>query len=139
MEKPVLCDPEIYPTLEVLSSHLGKASASFAFLFDYNHTNFPEFTENWKYYNDGKSWLLNVSRKKKTVFWLSVSDGLFRTGFYLGAKAEQAVLDSKIPKGYKDQFMQSAGKKFRGISAIIKTKKDVDVYKILLALKMSYM
>ncbi len=139
MENLVLCDPKIYPTEEVLFSHLGRAKQSFVSLFIYNHKKFPDFVENWKYYRDGKSWLMNVSRKKKTLFWLSVSDGFFRTGFYFNAKAEQSILDSELPEEYKNKFMESAGKKFRGISVIIKTKKDIAAYKQLLSLKMSFM
>jgi hypothetical protein len=139
MDKPVLSNPAIFPTDEVISTHLGKAMSSFALLFQHNHTNFPEFVERWKYYNDGKSWLLNVSRKKKTLFWLSVKDGSFRTTFYLNAKAAQLVPDSRIPQKFKDQFKESEGKKFRGITVVIKTKKDVEVYQKMLALKMATM
>jgi len=139
MKKPVLSDPAIYPTDEVLSSHLRKAKPSFALLFRYNHENFPEFVERWKYYNDGKSWLLNVSRKKKTLFWLSVNDGAFRTTFYLNSRAALSVPGSKIPKELKDQFRESEGKTFRGITVVLRTKKDVEVYKELLALKLATM
>jgi hypothetical protein len=136
MDKPVLSDPAIFPTNEVLASHLGKAMSSFALLFQLNHTNFPEFVERWKYYNDGKSWLLNVSRKK-TLFWLSVKEGSFRTTFYLNAKAAQLVPDSKIPQKLKDQFKKSEGEKLRAITVEIKTRKDVEVYRKMLALKMA--
>jgi hypothetical protein len=139
MDNPVLSDPSIFPTDEVLSSHLGKAKVSFALLFQFNHTNFPEFIERWKYYNDGKSWLLNVSRKKKTLFWLSVRTGAFRTTFYLNARAAQLVPDSKIPKELKDLFKESEGKAFRGLTVSIKTRKDVEVYKEVLALKLATM
>ncbi len=137
MDKPVLSDPAIFPTEEVLFSHLGKAKPSYVLLFQFNHEKFPEFVERWKYYNDGKSWLLNVSRKKKTLFWLSVKDGYFRTTFYLNAKAAQLVPGSKIPKELKGKFEETAGQTFRGITVPIKTKKDVEVYKELLALKMA--
>ena len=137
MQKPVLVDPKIYPTDDVIFSHLGKARASFISLFEYNHSSYPDFVENWRYYNDGKSWLLNVSRKKKTMFWLSVRDHFFRTTFYLNARAEQSVIDSRIPKDLKNQFLESSGKKIRGISLVIKTKKDIELYKELLSIKMA--
>ncbi|MGA9118244.1 MAG: DUF3788 family protein [Bacteroidota bacterium] len=139
MEQPVLSNPDVYPTDEVLHSHLGKAKASFDSLFEYNHETFPDFAERWKYYNDGKNWLLNVSRKKKTLFWLSVWDGWFRTTFYLNPKAAECVRDLDIPKDLKKQFKETAGKKFRGLTVVIKAKKDVKVYKEILALKMASM
>ncbi len=136
MFKPVLTDPAVFPTDAVLASHLGKAAPSFSQLFDFNHTNFPEFVERWKYYNDGKSWLLNVSRKKKTLFWLSVKDGCFRTSFYLNSKGAQRVPGSKIPQDLKDRFRETEGQKFRGVTVVIKSKKDLEIYKEMLALKM---
>ena len=139
MEPPVLSDPDTYPTDKVLLSHLGKTKTLFDALFEYNHTKFPEFVERWKYYNDGKSWLLNVSRKKKTLFWLSALDGKFRTTFYLNPKAAQIVRDLDIPKDLKDHFKETEGKKFRGLTVVIKAKKDLKVYKEVLTLKMATM
>ena len=139
MEQALLADPNIFPTDDVLFSHLGKAKSSFVALFEYNHKNYPDLAERWKYYNDGKSWLFNVSRKKKTLFWLSVQHGFFRTTFYLNARAAECIRNSNIPQSLKDQFKETAGKKFRGITVVIKGKEDVEVYKELLALKMATM
>jgi hypothetical protein len=139
MDKPVLSDPAIFPTDEILSAHLRKAMPSYALLFQFNHANHPDFVERWKYYNDGKSWLLNVSRKKKTLFWLSVKEGAFRTTFYLNAKAAQRIPECKIPQELKDGFKESEGKTFRGLTVVIKTKKDIEAYRELLALKMATM
>ena len=137
VDKPVLCDPAIFPSEEVISLHLGKAKPAFVLLFDFNHANFPDFVERWKYYNDGKSWLMNVSRKKKTLFWLSLKEGAFRTTFYLNSKAAQRVPAIKIPAELKKRFEETEGKAFRGITVLIQKKKDVDAYKELLALKMA--
>ncbi len=137
METPVLSDPDVFPTDQVLSAHLRKARASFVSLFDYNHKTFPEFEERWRFYNDGKSWLMNVSRKKKTLFWLAVMDGAFRTTFYLNPRAADCVPASKIPKELKARFKETEGKKFRGITVVITKKKDVEIYKELLTLKMA--
>jgi hypothetical protein len=139
MDAPILSNPDVFPTDAVLSSHLKKAKAAFASLFEFNHTQFPEFEERWKYYNDGKSWLMNVSRKKKTLFWLSVQNGLFRTTFYLNSKAASCIAASTIPLALKKQFAETEGKKFRGLTVVIRTKKDVEVYKELLELKMATM
>ncbi len=139
MDKPVLTDPSLYPTEEVLSSHLRRATPSFVSLFDFNHANFPDFVERWKYYNDGKRWLLNVSRKKRTLFWLSVRDGSFRTSFYLNSKAAQQVPDCRIPEELKTRFKESEGGKLRAITVEVRTKKDIEIYKELLALKLATM
>jgi hypothetical protein len=39
-------------------------------------------TFNWQYYKDSKAWLCKVAHKKKTVFWLSIWDGYFKTSFF---------------------------------------------------------
>jgi hypothetical protein len=137
MDVHVLSDPKTYPSEDVLFSHLGKAKPAFTSLFEFNHSNHPDFEEKWRYYNDGKSWLLNVLRKKKTIFWLSVHDGSFRTSFYLNSKCEPSIVRSKIPKNLKDRYVKDSGKKFRAITVVIKAKKDLDVYKELLSIKMS--
>ncbi len=137
MDAPVLSDPEIFPTDAVLSSHLRKSKPAFAALFEFNHTHHPDFQERWRYYNDGKSWLMNVSRKKKTLFWLSVRDGWFRTSFYLNARAAECIPASAIPAPLKKQFQASEGEKFRALTVVIKAKKDVEIYKEVLKLKMA--
>ncbi len=136
MEKAVLSDPAIYPSEKVLAGCLKKANAAFLSLFEYNRTNYPEFVERWKYYNDGKRWLMNVSKRKKTLFWLSVDTSCFRIAFYFSPKHEQIVLDSDLPASMKKQYMSSAGKKFRPISFIVKSRKEAEIYRKLLPLKL---
>jgi hypothetical protein len=82
METQLLKQPEIFPSKEVLKDVLGEVyevledlekqttQADFSLSFD------------WHYYNDGKSWLCKVCHKKKTVFWLSVWNGFFKTSFF---------------------------------------------------------
>jgi hypothetical protein len=78
----LLREQEIYPSKEVLKEALGKVynvledlelqltQAEFALSFD------------WHYYKDSKAWLCKVAHKKKTVFWLSVWEGYFKTSFF---------------------------------------------------------
>ncbi len=137
MEQRALSDPDTYPSDKVLASHLKRSHASYLELFEFNHTAHPDFVERWRYYNDGKSWLLNVSRKKKTVFWVGVNEGSFRTSFSFSAKVEQDVLKSRLPAEIKRQYRDTAGNHFRGISLVIKAKKDVETYKELLSIKLA--
>ena len=137
MEKRALCDPDIFPSGEVIASHLGKSNAAFEAMLEYNHSAHPDFEERWKFYNDGKSWLFNVSRKKKTLFWLSVDDGWYRTTFYLSPNGGEALLGSSLPEELKDQYRSAAGKKFRGVTLTVKAKKDIPAYRELLAIKMA--
>jgi hypothetical protein len=138
MESPILNDKDQYPTDEIIFTHLGKSKTHWLSLFKYIDENHPGFIKEWRYYNDGKSWLLKTVDKKKTIFWTSIIKNGFRTGFYFGDKAEDVLLKSKLPKVYKDQFVN--GKRYgkiRGLTVIPKSKKDLEVVKILITIKVS--
>ncbi len=138
MEQPVLTDKESFPTQEVIYSHIGKSKALWLMLFEYIHQNHPDFIEQWRYYLDGKSWLLKVSRKSKTIFWLSIVKGSFRTTFYFTDKAEDAISKSSLSAELKQQYRK--GKEFgkiRGLTILYKNKRDVAYARQLIALKTS--
>lgn len=86
MKELVLKDKDIYPTEEVIFSHINKSRTTWNSVFKYVHTNHPELNEEWRYYNDGKSWLLKVTNKTKTIFWLEVVTDAFRITFYLARR-----------------------------------------------------
>jgi hypothetical protein len=138
MEPHVLTDKRQFPTEEIIFAHLGKSKVFWLSLFEYIHTNHPDLSEEWRYYNDGKSWLLKVKRKKKTVFWLSVVKDAFRTTFYFTDRANGAIADSSISDELKEQF--ASGKRFgaiRGLTVTYKNKKAVADAQKLIALKIS--
>ncbi len=70
MDQLILTDKNQFPTEEIIFSHIGKSKILWESIFKYIHANYPDFSEQWKYYNDGKSWLLKVAKKSKTIFWL---------------------------------------------------------------------
>lgn len=136
MDKPVLTDKNQFPTEEIIFSFIEKCKPLWESLFGYIHNNHTDFTEEWRYYNDGKSWLLKVTRKSKTIFWLSVIKNGFRTTFYFPSKAEAEVLKSRIADDLKNQFIDKNENKIRGITIIYKNKKDIDSAKELIELKL---
>jgi hypothetical protein len=133
----VLDDPDLYPSDEVIASHLGRAGAAFDAMREYNKAEHPDIGEAWKFYNDYKSWLCKASRKKKTLFWMSIGDGGFRATFYLGSKAGEVIEGSSLPEELKAQYRESEGKTFHGVTAVVKSKKDLDAYRMLLAIKLA--
>ena len=127
MEEKVLTDKNQFPTEEIIFSHIGKTRIFWESLFKNIHSNHPEFTEQWRYYNDGKSWLLKVTKKTKTIFWLSVLKDTFRIAFYFGDKAEPTIMSSNISEELKNQFKN--GKKYgkiRAITLTINTDDDIE-------------
>lgn len=134
----VLSDKNQFPTEEIIYSHIGKSKSLWQSLFEFIHADHPDFTEEWRYYNDGKSWLMKVQRKKKTVFWLSLIKDSFRTTFYFPERALKEIRSSSISEEHKKQFID--GKtygKIRGITITYKKKKDVEDAKSLMAIKLS--
>ena len=138
MDKPMLSDKTQFPREEIIFSYLGNTKDIWVSFFEYLHENHPDITSEWRYYNDGKSWLMKNTQKKKTVFWLSIQKGFFRITFYFTDKAVKAIADSTIPAEMKKQFKD--GKQFgkiRGLMVLFKYKKDIEIAKTLLAIKLS--
>jgi hypothetical protein len=133
-----LADKAVYPTDEVITSTIGKTRSLWDLAFGYLHENHPDFQERWTFYNDGKRWLMNVSRKKKTVFWLGALAGSFRTTCYFTEKARQAIKASSLSDELKQQYLDPKLKgKLRGITITFRKKGDVEQFKALIALKLS--
>ena len=138
MEPPVLADPTQFPDDAVIFSHIGRRRALWEALFEFLQAEHPDCTATWRYYRDGKSWLLNLSRKKKTVFWLSLAGNTFRVTAYFADKAREAILASALPAELKKPFVRKAGPgKLRGITITFRKKRDVEDAKVLIALKIS--
>jgi hypothetical protein len=138
MEQLTLADKDIFPTEEIIFSNIGKSKALWKIIFDHIHSTYPNFTEQWNYYNDGKRWLLKVTNKSKTIFWLGVLENSFRMTFYFTDRAEQAIISSALSDEHKAQFMN--GKKYnkiKGLSIIFKNKKDIEYAKALLSIKLT--
>lgn len=138
MEAPILTDKNLFPTEEIIFSHIGKTKTLWNSVFEFIRANHPDISEQWRYYNDGKRWLLKVTRKSKTIFWLSLIKDSFRITFYFTDKAEKAIHDSSISDKMKEQFDNTKRySKIRGITVIFKNKKDIEDAKVLIALKLS--
>ncbi|MGE5811650.1 MAG: DUF3788 family protein [Ignavibacteria bacterium] len=138
MEQAILSDKNQYPTEEIIFSHIGKSKTLWQSLFEFIHAEHPDFTEEWRYYNDGKSWLMKVQKKKKTVFWLSILENSFRTTFYFTDKAKKIISGSSISDALKEQYKNGNNfGKIRGITITYKKKKDVEDAKVLITVKLS--
>ena len=138
MDQPILGDKSVFPTQEIIFSHIGKSKTLWQALFESIHADHPDISEEWRYYNDGKSWLMKVTRKSKTVFWLSILKNSFRTTFYFSDKAKDLIAKSEISPSLKDQFKK--GKKYgaiRGLTIVFKKKWDVKDAQELIGIKLS--
>lgn len=136
MEKPCLNNKDEYPDNEVLSRYLGEVKITWDSFDDFLKESYPLFSGEWRYYNDGKSWLYKLTKKKKTICWISVYPNKFKTTFYFPDRAEDLITKSKLKKEYIDGFVN--GKKYgkiRGITVEIKNPADLDATKTLIEIK----
>ena len=134
MDKKLLQEQEIYPSKDVLKSALGKVYAVLEALeTQLTHDEFS-LTLEWKYYKDSKAWLCKVAHKKKTIFWLSVWDGYFKTSFFflerhmgdiaeLGMDKNGFVLEQEWGKMIPLIFNISNKKQFPDLLKLVKYKK----------------
>ena len=136
MEKPCLYDKNEYPSNEVLSHYLGEVKNTWDSFVNFINVSYPNFSGEWRYYNDGKNWLYKLTKKKKTICWISIYHEKFKTTFYFPDKAEDLITKSELGKEYIDQFIY--GKRYgkiRGITVEIKKQPDLNSTKILIEIK----
>lgn len=105
MEGPLLKDEHVYPTAEVLKNVLGKSFEAYQELMETIVKPPYALDPVWNYYKDGKAWLCKVIFKKKTIFWLSVWDGFFKTGFYFTEKNGAGIKELEIDPKLVDEFI----------------------------------
>ena len=80
MPNQLLLDEAIHPSNEIIEAALGGAWAAYPPFLELLAA--AQITQEWRYYKDSKSWLCRCQHKKKTVCWLSVWEGFFRTAFF---------------------------------------------------------
>ncbi len=126
MEPIVLTDPNVQPTEELIFSIIGENSNYWEQLVDYLYDNHFNVTEEWRFYNDGKSWLYKAVRKKQTLYWIGVIKDTFRVTFWFGEKAEPIIEASTLPESIKEDFRNA--KRYGQLRAIsIEMRSDEDL------------
>ena len=137
MDTPILTNKDEFPSDEIIFSHIGKTKTYWISLFNYIRSNYPDFAEEWKFYKDGKSWLLKITQKKKTVCWISVYKYKFKITFYFTDRAESAIMESSISEELKEHF--KTGKyfnKIRGLTITFSKKEDINFAITLIEIKL---
>jgi hypothetical protein len=90
----------------------------------------------WRYYNDGKRWLCKVTKKAKTICWISIGEEFFKVGFYFANKAEETIKKSSLDGAIKKRWLKNEkNERFRAITIDVKTKTDLKTIKELIEIK----
>lgn len=120
-----MTDPNVQPTEELIFSIIGENSVYWEKMVDYLYENHFDITEEWRFYNDGKSWLYRSLRKKKTIYWIGVQKDTFRVSFWLGEKAEPIIEASDLPESIKEVYRNAKRFKIgRCITIEMRTPED---------------
>jgi len=133
MEVQLLREQDIYPSGEVLRDVLSQVYDVLAALEKQVTQGEFSLTLDWNYYKDGKAWMCKVCHKKKTVFWLSVWEGFFKTAFFFTEKHLQGIAELDIPEQIKEDFcrMKPIGKLLPMVINIDRQEQLADLLKIV--------
>lgn len=103
----LLRDADIFPSDKILEDALGEGFNVLVSFLETITNNEYALTLEWRYYNDGKAWLGKAVYKKKTIFWLSVWEGFFKTSFFFTEKHLEAIAKLDISETIKDEFAKA--------------------------------
>jgi len=133
MERPQLRDEKEYPSDDVLARYLAKAKADWDAFTARLAEEVSDASLEWRYYRDGKSWLCKLVRKKKTVCWVSIWDGTFRTTFYFTAKSDVDIEGLPIAQELKNAYRaQSSIGKLKPLTIEVRSQKELgDVFTLI--------
>lgn len=126
METIVLTDRFTIPTDDLIFSIIGDKRVFWQRIITYLRDNHTDITEVWRFYDDGKCWLFRTLKKKKTIFWIGILDGTFRVSFYLTDKATPLIVQSELPEKMKNEFLNTAGNKFRSVTIKMNDADDAE-------------
>jgi hypothetical protein len=139
MSNLVLNDRNIFPDKKVLTQYLGNSIKAWESFIDLLKIDYPQISTEWRYYNDGKSWLFKVTKKAKTICWVSVWDKYFKVTCYFNNRAEEliktSILDATIKKNW---LRDKKNSNLRPITIEVRKISDLKTIKIMIELKESF-
>ena len=104
MEKKKLTDPDVEFSDAYLKQEAGDYYPVLSELLETIQSDDFGCDPEWRYYQDGKAWLCKLTRKKKTVAWLSVWETCFKLGFYFTEKTGAGIEDLEIDESLKSFY-----------------------------------
>jgi hypothetical protein len=137
MFQPFLNDPDVFPSDSVLCRPLGRSKPAWDAFMALLKNDYPQMSVDWRYYNDGKTWLCKVTQKAKTIFWVSAWDKFFKISFYFTANAEVAISASTLDPELKYSFLHPKGRcSLRSVTTEVRKKTDLKPIKELIEIKL---
>jgi hypothetical protein len=100
-----LRDDQVFPDETVLRQVLENAFQAYLGLLDIFRR--QNLSAEWRYYHDGKAWLLKVQKKQKTLVWMSAWKGFISATIYLPLKHLDRFSELDIDDSIKEKVEQS--------------------------------
>ena len=86
-----------------------------------------DISPEWRFYKDGGAWLCKMTRKKKTVLWISAWKQFLKCGFYFTEKSGDGISDLSIDQSLKSSFDKTDPiGKLRPLIIELTAKKQLD-------------
>jgi Protein of unknown function (DUF3788) len=136
MSANVFIDKLAKPDDQALVSALGKTYPLWAEIEKHIATTLGESVQEWKYYGLKSGWTMKTLYKKRNLFFFTAYKGYFRIAFVFGDRAVAEIVSSDLPKAVIEEITNA--KKYaegRGIRIDVKTRRDVESVKKLIAFK----
>ena len=99
---------------------------------------YGDVKEEWKKFYKKSGWVLQLTRKKRTIFWLTPFDGYFCITFWFGDKAiavvEKRDLSEEIIEALRSAKKYKIG---RSIQINVRHSDDVENIKKLIEIKIN--
>ena len=141
-EKLRLREPDVPPTLEVLSQTLGGSYAAYE-AFQYGLPKL-EIEQEWQWYIPYKAWFAKGqhgwttsrgTKKEKTLYWLHVYEGYFCVAVWFKEKnreeALKAEVSEKTQRLIRDAKTMGKMPTFPVVFDITTTESLADIYKLI--------
>ncbi|MCL2785275.1 MAG: DUF3788 domain-containing protein [Propionibacteriaceae bacterium] len=132
----VFADPAVEPTPESITEALGSSSEAWHSLGDMLAE--AGVSVEQRYYRDG-GWLSKATKGSKTMTWMRVDRGFGWATFYFPDRHRETLENATdLPSAVRQQIKerQSMGKTL-GVTLEVRTSKEVETAKALLAYKLS--
>jgi hypothetical protein len=129
-------DKMITPTNDMIASALGSSYLFWEELKNHICEEYPDITEEWKFYGNAAGWSCKIiSKKRNLLFFIPLKDS-FRLRIVLGEKAATAAESANLPNEIK-QLIREARPYAEGRSIDIDVSKQnqLDAIKLLLKIK----
>jgi hypothetical protein len=137
MSANVFIDKLAKPDNQALITALGKTYPLWAEIENHVATAYGGSTQEWKYYGPKSGWTLKTLIRKRNLFFFTPCQGYFRIAFVFGDRAVAEILISDLPKAMVEEVKNA--KKYaegRGFRIEVKTRRDVESVKKLVAIKL---